>query len=79
MNAKTLQTRVEQIETRLRETAAQNDWFEIVKAQGVERAQITLAARGMTAELETLREMIAEAHAQVEQWERATFGELDDA
>ncbi|OQY87160.1 MAG: hypothetical protein B6D41_12315 [Chloroflexi bacterium UTCFX4] len=75
---KTLQTRVEQIETTLRETA-QDDWFEIVKAQGVERAQITLAARGMTTELETLRAMLAEAHAEVERWERENFGANRDA
>jgi len=71
---KTLRTRVEQIETALRATAARDDWFEIVKEQGVERALVTLAERGMTAELETLREMLAEAHAKVEQWERETFG-----
>jgi len=38
-----------------------------------------LAARGMTAELETLRAMLAEAHAAVERWERENFGEIDDA
>lgn len=69
-----LKTRLEKIETTLRATAAQADaWFEIVKANGVERAQVILAARGMTAELETLRVMLAEAHAKVEQWERETF------
>ncbi len=76
---KTLQTRVEKIETTLRETAAQDDWFEIVKENGVERAQITLAARGMTTELETLRAMLAEAHAEVERWERENFGANRDA
>jgi hypothetical protein len=30
-------------------------------------------------ELETLRAMMTEAHAQVEQWERETFGENTDA
>lgn len=76
---KSLQARVEKIETTLRETAAQDDWFEIVKAQGVERAQAILAERGMTTELETLRAMLAEAHAEVERWERETFGANRDA
>ena len=75
---KSLQARVEKIETTLRETA-QDDWFSIVKAHGVERAQVILAARGMTTELETLRAMLAEAHAEVERWERENFGANRDA
>lgn len=76
---RTLQTRVEQIETTLRETSARADWFEIVKERGVERAQAILAARGMIDELETLRVMLEKAHAHAEQWERETFGEIRDA
>jgi hypothetical protein len=75
----TLKTRLEKIETTLRATTAQEDWFEIVREMGVERAQTILAERGMTAELATLREMLVEAHALVEQWERETFGELHNA
>jgi hypothetical protein len=74
----TLKTRIEKIETTLR-AGESEDWFEIVKEQGVERALVTLAERGMTAELETLREMLVEAHALVEQWQRETFGELHNA
>lgn len=75
---KPLQTRVEQIETTLRETSARADWFEIIKAHGLERGQMILAGRGMAAELETLRVMLAEAHARVEQWERETFPDLEN-
>ncbi len=74
-----MQTRLEKIETMLRATSARDDWFEIVKAQGVERALVTLAERGMTTELETLREMRAKAHAFAEQWERETFGQFENA
>lgn len=74
-----LKTRIEKAETALRAASDDGAWFEIVKEKGVERAQAILAARGMTAELETLREMLAEAHAFVERWERETFGVIDDA
>ena len=76
-----LELRIEKIESALRATRADESdaWFEIVKEQGIARAQEILAARGMTAELETLREMMTEAHAQVAQWERETFGENTDA
>jgi|GEM_PF-2707155 len=74
-----LKTRLEKIETTLHATTARDDWFEIIKENGLERGQEILAERGMTAELETLREMLVEAHAFVEQWERETFGEFRDA
>lgn len=74
----TLKTRIEKIETALR-AGVSEDWFSIVKENGVERAQVILAARGMTTELETLRAMLAEAHERAERWERETFGEIDDA
>ena len=54
-------------------------FLEIVKENGMERGQAILAARGMTAELETLRALIADAHAEVERWERETFPFLEHA
>src|SRR5581483_8994857 len=75
----TLKTRIDRAEIawRSRRVAADSGaWFEIVKEQGVERAQIILAERGMTTELETLREMLAEAHAKVEQWEAKRLGKF---
>lgn len=74
---RTLLTRLEKIETALRETQAdENAWFEIVKENGIERAQAILAERGMTAELAELRGLMADARAEVEQWERETFDTL---
>jgi replicative DNA helicase len=74
----TLKTRIEKIETTMR-AGDNDDWFEIVKEQGVERALVTLAERGMTTELETLRGRLAEAQVKALEWERAMFPFLEHA
>lgn len=74
----TLKTRIEKIEIAV-SAFKHDDWFEIVKANNVERAQEILAERSMTGELETLREMLAHAQVKAREWERDTFGTLQDA